>query len=360
MSNYMVILSVKTILNLIPKSGVYRFDFKDFIMFIRQILNEHDKIISPNVNGLIIEISITAKNIEEAIANAIERSEFFMSSLSFETSHVVHYSNVLLAYDITENIEKRVFKQYFYNLPFFAENTQIFPGPFTEHTKKIYYLDNTYKDRVFRAIRWYRKGINANDSIDQFLFFWHGLESLNSPLAEYYGNDKSVEKEIGKSCDYCGKGCKIIVPGGIEALFSDLGHNSLIKEIKDIRNDISHGRKTIAELYESTLDKLPILAEILHQGICYILDIKDEFNSSIFKRVSPIEAGDSLIIEGHMIEKYITKLGLGYHPYIKVETKILDNGIIDYNFENIMECEFNPTSSGISGNNIKIELKDIE
>lgn len=97
-------------------------------------------------------------------------SEFFLSAFSCETAHVITKSNLLLGFDILDRIEKRVFRQYFYDNPLKIKNADVKFNPFIENSEKIWEISN-HRDRIHRAIRWFKKGINADDPLDQFLFF---------------------------------------------------------------------------------------------------------------------------------------------------------------------------------------------
>ncbi|MFQ6119826.1 MAG: hypothetical protein ACE5KE_08065 [Methanosarcinales archaeon] len=224
----------------------------------------------------------------------------------------IYRSNSILAYDITETVENRVFRQYFRNLPYSSAPSHFTSSYFAEHAYRIYTLEAEYRNRIYRAIRWFRKGIIGDDPIDQFLFFWHGLETLNSPLAESFGCEKSIKKEIERECKVCGQKYKntITTKGGIEALFDDCGiEETTRKKINNIRNGISHGFKNLSEIYHIAIELLPSIAEILHRGIAKVLDMSFENPPyETLKRVAPIKLGDLIYIEFFLNEQDLSKL----------------------------------------------------
>ncbi len=243
MNRYLVLLSTRTNLSFVPEEAIYSFNIADSVISFRRFKDPRDRVLSEHNYGWMIEVKLKGENIDNAVIQASEMSEFFLSAFCFETGCEIYRSNIVLAYEITEAVENRVFRQYFRNL-IFPSSTQITFSSFSKHSERIWSLKTEYKDRIYRAIRWFRKGIIGDDPFDQFLFFWHGLEALNSPLAEHFGREKSIEKEIERQCKVCGQKNldTITANGGIEALFDDNEINDTIRsKIKKMRNGISHG-----------------------------------------------------------------------------------------------------------------------
>jgi hypothetical protein len=358
MNRYLAVLSTSTYLKFNPAEE-FEFKINDIRILLRKIRNSKDELITGLKNGWLIEIELNAENIDKAITSAMDYSEFILSMCCLSTGHPTTKSNIVLTYEITDNIEERPFKQYFQKVPLDINGAAVEFYSLEENIKKFFNYSGKYIDRIGRAIKWFRKGIISDYSLDQFLFFWHGLETLNSPLAEYYGKGKSLEKEIGRKCSHCGKGCTVIVPGGIEALYEDIGlEDSTRKKIKDVRNGISHGYMNIDQLSNLSMELLPEMAKILHYAISTLIDIDYNSVHKNLNNLAPIKIGDLFFYQGFLIQKDISKLGQDdYYPYFELK---IENGI-DCELKPFIhdKCHYKGDKIAISGNlTAKIEIRD--
>jgi hypothetical protein len=341
MPKYLILFSTKNFLTY--TENTFTFGAADMNFRFRQITDEEDKSLSGLDIGWLIEAEINEKDINTAIAKAGEVLEFLLSICCLETGLPVNRTRLILIYDISENIEERIFRQYFWDLPLSIQGAEVESESFLSNIKKIYkfiYGSKTlkYKHRIYRAIRWFRKGLTTSDPLDQFLFLWHGLESLNSPLADYYGKEKKMMKKIDKKCPSCGEEYSIFIDGGIEALYNDMKIDKKErKEIKDIRNGISHGFEDNIPLADRALKLLPLLAKILYTGISNITGFNTD--TKTLKNIKSIDAfkiNDFIYLEGIIKEKNLLKIGLGgYYPHFELEIK--DNTITPCPF---LGCNF--------------------
>lgn len=364
MKKFCVLLCTETSINFVPSQAEYSFVLGDKEITFRKI-NERDKMITDLNYGLMIQVILFKKDIDKAIKSANELTEFFLSVFCLESGVEVYKARTILAYDITEENNKRVFRQYFYNLPFSTPN-EIEYDLFLNDFKEIWNYNGKYSNRIARSARWFRKAIIGDDPLDQFLFFWHGLESLNSALAEEFDIEKSIQKEIKRKCKKCEEEYKdtITTKGGIEALYDDLNiEESVRKKINNIRNGISHGYENITNLYSPTLKILPIISEILYKGIIKVLGLSIDQNSlSRLKNVSPIGVGDVHYIEVYLLEKELEKIrDDNYYPFFDVELKYHQkkNGYkITTECEPQFNCGYEPHGIASSGKNINMEITE--
>ncbi|WP_321421697.1 HEPN domain-containing protein [uncultured Methanobacterium sp.] len=332
MPKYFILFSTQNFLT-IYENNAFEINFKDMNFKFRQILGSEDKLLADSNIGWLIEVEITEIDFNNAIAKAGEVLEFLLSMCSLETGLPIQRSKIILIYDISEGIRERFFRQYLWDLPLFVKGAEVKFDSFFPNVQKIYEFIHSsetlkYKHRVYRAVRWFRKGITTSDPLDQFLFFWHGLESLNSPLAEYYGKDKKIEKKMNKKCPNCGEKYTILVDGGIESLYKDMEiANNYRKEIKDIRNGISHGFEDNFPLSERARKMLPLMAKILCKAISNITAINigiETFEN--LKCVDFFKINDFLYVEGKIKEEDLSKIGIGgYYPYFELD---IENNII--------------------------------
>ncbi len=367
MGKFLVVLATKTSIRFAQDRATYEFNIGDLIISFRRIEDSRDKMVSEISHGWMIEVKPYAQNIDEATARAVEVSEFFLSAFCLETGCPVYRANIALAYEITERVTRRIFRQYFRSLPLSSVPFQVPFSPFSEHAETIWGLDREYKNRIHRAIRWFRKGIIGDDPLDQFLCFWHGLESLNSPLAKKFGCEKATKKSIQRKCPHCRKKYSdtITVRGGIEALFNDVGiSKEARKRINDAQNGIEHGFADLPKLHAVTLGLLPTMAKILHCGITKVLDIS--FSQSLaeaLRMVAPVKLGDLAYIEGSLEEKDLSKIGIdGYYPFFVltgtkvavIAAKALD---VTPTFKPHVGCNYRLYAGALAAKNVKINIK---
>ncbi|KYC44842.1 MAG: hypothetical protein APG12_01542 [Candidatus Methanofastidiosum methylothiophilum] len=357
MSRFLVLLAAKTIVSL-PGNG--RVIVGDTEILFREISDERDRNLSGLKYGWLIDIRLNKENIDNAIIKAWEISEFFLNNLCLETGVPVHDSKVLLSYEITENTKKRIFRQYL-NIDPKVSGVEIDLRDYSNHGNKI----NEYnRKRVFRAIRSFRKGVNASDPLDQFYFFWHGLESLNPILAETYeikddkGKRKTTKlKEIGRTCEHCGKGCKTTIPAGIEALYDDLNiDEKLRKQLADTRTGLVHGIKSIKELTNEALKLLPGISMILHHGISSVLRIS--FKESVYnnlQNIHPTKMGEINYIQGYLRLKDLSNIESGYYPYLSLKSDADGEfTVVTETYCNIENVEFSTSGNVILDANLKL------
>lgn len=362
MPEYLVLLSTKNFLNFSPDE-IFEFEFTDMAIKIRQIRDSLDKVISSLNNGCLMEVKLSEKDIDSAIEKAFEVSEFFLSIICLDTGLPSHSSKIVLAYEISENVEERIFRQYFPDIPFSIKSAEIERDGFFDNVKTIYqYVHGPekikYKHRVYRAMRWFRKGLSSHDPLDQFLFFWHGLETINPILAEYFNSKNVLKGKTTRKCNICGNEYEdeITLLGGIELLYDNIGLDETYKkEIKKIRNGISHGFEDIYPLSKRAYEMIPLMAQLLFYGLSKVIGVP--YNLKIhenLKRVNPIKDNDFLYIEGFIIEKELSKIGENnYYPHFKME--ISNNQFTHHSF---IGCNFRSKKIFTSCTNLMTEINE--
>lgn len=358
MSRYLVLFASENLLNLSPAK--INMNIFDASLFVRPILDNRDKKLSYLNKGWFIEVHLDEKNIDKAIKKGFEITEFFLSICCMETGFHIHTSKLILVYDITPNIEKRSFRQYFYNVPSNVLNSKIDYKNLSFHTQAICTYNTKYRSRVYRAMRWFRKGISSSDTIDQFLFFWHGLESLNSALAETYNVKKSLKKTIKRECKLCHKTYEdeITVKGGIEALYDDMNmHENDRKEINDIRMGISHGFDDIYPLSRKAYVILPVIARTLHYGIIRVIGVY--YNENIWDNlggVAPTKINEFIALNVIILERDISKIGIDdYYPHFLLN--IDEDQISPQSF---IGCDGKTIDFFTSGRNVKLHIEELK
>lgn len=365
MNKYLVLFATKTSIEFIPKNADHNFLLSGTKLRFRRIMCPQDKVISNLSHGWIVEVRTSEQELETAITKSWEIVEFFLTTCCIEAGCEIFRSNVVLGYEITENIEKRTFRQYFDNIPMSSKPMGIEFSSYSSNLKKIWNANSEeYSGRILRAMRWFRKGINGDDPIDQFIFFWHGLETLNSTLANHYGVKKAGKIEIDTECKVCGETYKYSInsKAGIERLYDDVGIEKRVKkDINSVRNGVAHGYENISQLLELSTELLPTMAQLLHTGISNVTGSshKDEVVQNL-NRVSPIKTGGFVFVDMNLFEKDTSKLGInGYYPYF-VHTIKEAEGQFESSIVPKLTCKYEQYGFGISGKDINLDINQIE
>ncbi|MGO4548086.1 hypothetical protein AB4Z29_25195 [Paenibacillus sp. 2TAB23] len=371
MGMYRVLLATKTSIMLKPDREEYIFRAETFKFTLRRIKSEIDQQLSGIKYGWILEFEGESPDLSLAVSFATEMSEFFLSVLSLETSVESHKSIPILGYDISEGITERAFIQYFYNIP--ISRLQIADlETYHNHLEAVWGYEGKKKDRLYRSIRWFRKGLNEDDPLDQFLALWQGLETLNPLLAEHYECENGGKEVIEKKCFKTGQTYydERTTKQGLERFVTEININKdTWKKISKLRNKIAHGFESFQNLYNDCILLIPALGKLLHDGISIILGFEyDERVSKHLSSISPIKIGDTQIIECKLHESDIKKIPKGYpHPYFTAEFEIeqfkegeRDGFRVRSTSKPFFNCGYTAGSFSVSGRGVDVELEEIE
>lgn len=187
--------------------------------------------------GLVVTVELYADDIDRGCVQAQIRANYISVILSFITNATISEPLIVLGYEISDTAENTDFIQYYYMNGEELKQKRIMNQSLFDNLG-ILIMKNGSK-RISRAIRWYRMGLHEKDPIDRFMYFWIGLECLNTLLIEEL--KFSPETDTCKSC-----GSTYIKPNttiGIKALFlnyykeKSFGFNKCIR----LRNELLHG-----------------------------------------------------------------------------------------------------------------------
>ncbi|MFX1519080.1 MAG: hypothetical protein ACFFCD_04090 [Promethearchaeota archaeon] len=314
LKKYAVIFEAKPAVRLDPKAEL-KLTFKsnesgkETKVFINDILKSDEFGTSIHL-GLKAKVEIWANTIDEAIQEAGNVTSGSISIASFTSGVGIPLIKEILAYEITPGIEQREFIQFFHEVPLPVLSRRELN---LDHFLLIF---NTLfksfplnaRNRVLRAIRWYRMGVLEIDILNKFSHFWFGLECLNPLLRETLSAPDSFSE-----CPKCGFQQKTPTITGVKELVIkhfDQG-NSLYKKIRDLRNGLMHGFKDMQSLIQEAQEITPKVENSLSLGILILLGVNEPELSEIMKsslaNVIPIKAA----IEANLHGEDPNKLGLG-------------------------------------------------
>ena len=342
----------RVIFNLMP--GV-RFEekFDRFVMTsgknskveVFQIIRNIEEVLVPV--GLRFVITRESDNLHEAVKKSTEIVEDLTENFSFISGVGLHYPSLWIAYDVTPGIEEREFMQMIDNLiGVNISRGQLQPG----YLQRIALGENPYnldeKDRIQRSFKWFKMGIPEKDRYVAFTSYWTALETLELLLFKKinpslkFQKCPSCHKELN-ICPHCDEGLQPPQKNWglekfIETQFPE--KRNLYWKLNDLRYDILHGRRSLADIADNVADFTPHLVQAYVTAIHYLLNI--ERNSA--EQRKPIKGGmikweltttlvdfnpDEYALKG--IEPFFGVTDIRYNPRIvdgsiqlKIEAKI--------------------------------------
>lgn len=366
MKHYTVLYSVPMSITFEPQTDVWNLQSGGASISFRRIAEADLELFGDHGDYVAqIEIDVDSNDLEVVAAQSWDFLEISLTCLSYHSACEIHKSRRVTILDTTPGIEERAFRQYFYNLPIMGYPAVVRFEEFGKRLDQI--MAKAESDRVLRSLRWFRKGLLEDDPLDQFLFFWHGLEAINVPLAAALGVPQKVTETTTRTCKVCGEQYEdpVTVNGGIEELYERAGvDQARRKQIHSLRNGVSHGFAKVAELYGPAINLLPTMAGLLHRAIslCLAVDYGDSLQKR-FERVSPVKVSEVLFLDAFVYGKEVESLGIDRHyPYFthhvvsNVEGEALHNRST---FIRKFNGEYKLVSMSVSGRDTKVELTDL-
>lgn len=284
-------------------------------------LFEQDACGTPIHAGIQAEVEIETPSIKEAISEAGNVADGWLTFMSFTTSAAVEAFFPMIVYEITPNVSSRQFLQIFYDVKA-PHTTRALEVERFLSLMEIFEQSNN-SDRIGRAMSRYRKSLLETDVLDKFFNLWQGLESLNSVLQKLWKLPDQTAR-----CQHCGKLNNIPAAVGIRRLIEDYIPNGteVWKEVRGIRNGLSHSFESLNALKQKAEPHLRTLETALIKGVLVLLNIPEsEWNKWLQKPVTntpPLR----LIVEVLLHEPDINKLTTGeQHPQFQLDNLILNS-----------------------------------
>ena len=193
---------------------------------------------------------------------------------------------VIKAYESTPEVEIREYWQFFYNA---IEKVGSSYSDIEHSSGLIYRFLEVQKERVSRAVHWYRKSLQEADPLDRFIYIWTGLETLNRLMKEIHPGEVEIAK-----CKQCGFTRTFEGTAALKKFFdTGLSNVDLYSKARGLRHELLHGYKNLDEIIEEVLKILGPLSIALRNAICVVNGIEPE---SIEYGVDLADAEDVTII----------------------------------------------------------------
>jgi hypothetical protein len=193
-----------------------------------------------NINlhtGLNITADMKANSEAQALEISKNHAETLLNLTCFST--LTHCASAKLTNVITVT-DKKALPCKFYTYPFDEQEIIdsliiINESTFGEIFKA--YDTSVYKPRILRALTWLRKGIGEENTLDEFVSYWIGLEVVKHILSP---TNTNTDKEWKR----------------VEEIFTKRLHFQDFKKIKQAgRNGLLHGFRQLDETFAKEIDR---------------------------------------------------------------------------------------------------------
>ena len=123
--------------------------------------------------GIRFRVFVDSENITEAINSAKSFADGMASMITLLTGKGMDIPREEIAYEITPDVQKREFRQIFYEVPIKSPSRrQVDPQKLSDFIDRTLKIKPPDSEHIARAIRWYRLGATVTDPFDQFNSFW--------------------------------------------------------------------------------------------------------------------------------------------------------------------------------------------
>ena len=268
--------------------------------------------------GLSLEVKVNAQNIDEAVTKAKGIADGVTSFASLCSGLGMPIVREELAYETTLGVSDRSFLQFFHEIPVSPSRREIDHVAMIDIMDKVINLgESDKKDRVTRAIRWYRRGSLALDALERFTWYWIGLETLNPLLQTIF--DVSDDSTHCPECHH--EWVSTPTVSGIRAAVRKFKPDepTLYTRMKELRIGLIHGKTDLKTMIPEAGALHNVTREVLVRAILLILGISptEKFLRDTLSAESPLFAAVVLTLHG----SDPSNLGLpGEHPHFELKS----------------------------------------
>lgn len=287
-------------------------------------------------SGLRIDVALDSLDIISSVDKAGGYADAMLSFLVLCTSSYAHVVRFDFAYEITPGIDKHEYMRDFYLediqplIQRKAESNiygEIFKAA-ADHEDRMQGITTKGEWRKYaglqRAVSWFRKGIGADDIVDEYVCYWIALEGLDDLLpqnvTELPRPKCAACKRPIEICPYCKDDPKVFATisplYGIEQLAQDTGlSEEEYHTLRSLRNKVFHSGAALrvtrkqedTPLVEAIRTKVPIARNLLIDGLGKTLKLSKETIQQI-KEHEPLKEGQLMRLR---LKTYIQDINIG-------------------------------------------------
>jgi hypothetical protein len=302
-------------------------------------------------NGLRIEVALDSPDIVSSVDKAGGYADAMLSFLVLCTSSYAPVVKFDFAYEITPGVDKHKYMRDFYlediqPLIHRRAKPNIYGEIFraaADHENRMQGITTKGEWHKYaglqRAIGWFRKGIGADDIVDEYICYWIALEALDHLLPRDItelprAKCAKCERQID-ICPFCKDDPKVFATisplYGIEQLAQDTGlSEEEYHTLRSLRNKVFHSiaalrvtrKQEEMPLVESIRNKVPIARNLLIDGLGRTLKLSKDTVQQI-KEHEPLKESQTMRLRlKTCIEDVpptsISETGYPIHPSIEV------------------------------------------
>lgn len=227
----------------------------------------------PVHRGLFFDVVLDDESLDAAFGQVDRMLDGIASMFAYTDCVAVGKVDVLIAYEYEDGSHDRSVLQ---RTPV-AAGTAGSRLQRTDSTRavldRMLRLDAKTRDRVDRAMAWYRKALASEFTLDRFAACWTGLQAVDPVLVKKH----NIEKEqVIRACEKCGNEV-VTFPGmeGARQAVLAVGDLELWKRINRVRNDFLHSREMISEVVTGANEVQHAMARALFFAIADALDVPE-------------------------------------------------------------------------------------
>ena len=237
--------------------------------------------------GLNMIIDLQANSEQEAIEKSMNLCEMNANLLAFSTFAFCESGRITNIIRFNEN----KLPEFKYSIYEFGEKDLLFGSSILideDIFTKIYEAYNKcqHQQRVMRALSWFRKGIEEEQSTDEFTSYWIGLEVIKCVLR------RNLKTQVKSPSEW----------DGVKNIYeSVLGYSSFIK-VNELRNELLHGFRELSyDFINEIVTYIEPVRKTLITGLGEILGLeKDDIDSIRTKTIRKTTLKPLTIIQGEI------------------------------------------------------------
>ena len=202
-----------------------------------------------------IEFVTSADRADDAAARVHPDARFLASVFSYLGNGPVGDPFPAIIHEITEDEKAREYHCLAPDNLGLRSTTRIWTTALNDLVIAISALPSKSRGRIERAMHWHSVALDCDDLLDRLQAVLNGFEALNPLLAHHLGIDSH---EI-RACGSCGLETKVPVASGVHGWLKQECGSEIDASTRDFRNGLTHGYRSIDELYE--------IAKNIHQSV---------------------------------------------------------------------------------------------
>ena len=222
-------------------------------------------------SGIQFGVEVEAEDVEQARQRSGKISDSLCTFLSFLTGIALPVvETVAILQTGTEGREGQEYVQFFEPPLALPSRRQVDVNDLLGFLNSLASSKDEWRERIQRALRWYRRASLEKDVIDGFTASWIAMETLSPSLA-----DKLTIKEPTRKCQHCsGKLASGVQLEGLKVFFQENMPEGrrLFKRSYELRNKLLHGGGKIGKEIKRARELLPELRKGAVKAICFLLD----------------------------------------------------------------------------------------